>query len=658
MRLPRSWAHPDPLMNRFRKIAASIVLALLLSVLLLAFVFSDIAGVSSALRMAGADATVSRIGGVQAGPFHFGGTQIKGREVRDEFSRQYERFNQQFRGQLTNEAALAMGVHIQALRSLEERVLFDRAIADAGIVVTDAQLRAAIEREPAFQADGKFSPVQFRYILQQNRVPEALYLQDKRREMAANQLVGVMMEGIRTPPPLRDALFRYRREQRIAETLTLEAARMPDPPQPTDDQLKAFYETVKSRFQVAERRSLSYVMVEESDVLELVSITEDQLKQAFDERLARYARPEKREVDQVVVAEEDKAKAIAAAVAGGKSLEDASKEVLQRDGAVIGLGGVEQRELPPDFAKAIFALKEPGAVPPVKSPLGWHVARVIKIEPGENPSFESLKPRIEADLRKELASEVLGRLVGEFDRELGRADNLDAAAEATKLKLKKVDSVDQRGFDANGRPAVAGEAVADMLGTAWGLAEGKTSSVKELRSGAFYVVRIDKVTAARTPPLEDVKAQVVVAWIEAERHKAAEAQAKSIVDKLGAVTDLNTQAQALRLTVKTSKPVGRGDRDEANGLTAAAVTALFKLKPGEAVVVAGTGVASIVRLKEIVAADPAKDAAELQRLDKDLDAVTARSLRDAYVQLLEKRYGVVRDPQALATVFRPGEQQQ
>lgn len=641
-------------MNRFRKIAASIVLALLLGVLLLAFVFSDIAGVSSALRMAGSDATVSRIGGVHVGPFHFGGTQIKGREVRDEFSRQFERFNQQFRGQLTNDAAIAMGLPFQALRSLEERALFDRAIADAGIVITDTQLRASIEREPAFHVDGKFSPTQYRAILQQSRVPEALYLGDKRREMAANQLVGVMMDAAATPAPLRDALFRYRREQRIAETLTLEAARMPDPAPATDEQLKAFYETVKSRFQIAERRSLSYVMVEEADVLELVSITDDLLKQAFDERLARYARPEKREVDQVVVADEDKAKAIATAVAGGKSLEDASKEVLQRDDSVIGLGSVERRELPPDLAKAIFALKEPGAVEPVKSPLGWHIARVTKIEPGENPSLESLKPRIEADLRKELASEVLGRLIGEFDRELGRADNLDAAAEAIKMKLQKVESVDQRGFDSAGRPAVGGEAAADMLGTAWGLPEGKTSSVKELRSGAFYVVRVDKVTPASTPDLEPVKAQVMLAWIEAERRKAAEAQAKSIVDKLGAVTDLETQAQALRLTVKTSKAVGRGERDEANGLPAAAVTALFKLKPGEAVVVPATGGATIVRLKEIVAADPAKDAAELQKLSKDLDSITARSMRDAYVQLLEKRYGVVRDAPALATVFRPG----
>ncbi|MGE0424996.1 MAG: peptidyl-prolyl cis-trans isomerase [Reyranellaceae bacterium] len=645
-------------MNRFRKIAASIVLALLLSVLLLAFVFSDIAGVSSALRMAGADATVSRIGGVQLGPFHFGGTQIKGRELREEYNRQYERLNQQFRGQLTNDAAIAMGLPIQALRTMEERMLFDRAIADAGIVVTDAQLRAAVEREPAFQADGKFSPVLFRAVLQQNRVPEAIYLQDKRREMAATQLVGAVMDAAATPKPLREALFRYRNEHRIAETLTLEAARVADPPAPSDDQLKAFYDKTKSRFQVAERRSLSYVMVEESDVLELVNITEDMLKQAYEERLARYARPEKRVVDQVVVAEEDKAKAIAAAMAGGKSLEDASKEVLQRDGAVVALGGVEERELPPDLAKAIFALKEPGAVAPVKTPLGWHVARVTKIEPGEKPTFESLKARIEADMRKELAGEVLGRLVSEFDRELGKADNLEAAAEAAKLKLHKVDSVDQRGFDANGRPAVSGEAATDMLATAWSMTEGKTGAIKELRSGAFYVVRVDKVTPASIPPLEAVKAKVVVAWTEAERQKAAEAQAKSIVDKLGAVTDLSTQAHALKLTVKTSKAVGRRDRDEANGLTAAAVTALFKLKPGEATVVPVTGGAMIVRLKEIVAADPAKEAVELQRLDKELDSVTARAMRDAYVQMLEKRYGVVRNSEALAAVFRPGEPQQ
>ena len=97
-------------MNRFRKIAGSIVLALILGVILLAFVLGDIAGVGGSLRLAGADPVVSRIGGWHLGPITIGGTTIKGRELRDQFSRELEQINSRSSTRLTNDQAVMLGL--------------------------------------------------------------------------------------------------------------------------------------------------------------------------------------------------------------------------------------------------------------------------------------------------------------------------------------------------------------------------------------------------------------------------------------------------------------------------------------------------------------------------------------------------------------------
>ena len=56
---------------------------------------------------------------------------------------------------------------------------------------------------------------------------------------------------------------------------------------------------------------------------------------------------DQRSVDQAMADSEDKAKAIIAAVTGGKTLEDAAKDVLGSSDGVIKLGPVTKKDLPP-----------------------------------------------------------------------------------------------------------------------------------------------------------------------------------------------------------------------------------------------------------------------------------------------------------------------
>ena len=84
----------------------------------------------------------------------------------------------------------------------------------------------------------------------------------------------------------------------------------------------------------------------------------------------------------------------------GKSLEDAAKEVLGSADGVIKLGPVTKKELPPGpLADGIFALPEGVAPAPIQSPLGWHIVRINKIEPGKSVPFDEVKEKLEKDMQ-------------------------------------------------------------------------------------------------------------------------------------------------------------------------------------------------------------------------------------------------------------------
>ena len=96
-------------------------------------------------------------------------------------------------------------------------------------------------------------------------------------------------------------------------------------PKPTAEQLNAYFEANKTKFQIPEFRASSYVMMTADDVMPQVGVTADMVKQEYDARQGEFGTAEKRDVDQAMADSEDKAKAIIAAVAGGKTLEDAPR---------------------------------------------------------------------------------------------------------------------------------------------------------------------------------------------------------------------------------------------------------------------------------------------------------------------------------------------
>ncbi|WP_395713557.1 peptidyl-prolyl cis-trans isomerase, partial [Reyranella sp.] len=493
--------------------------------------------------------------------------------------------------------------------------------------------------------------------LQQARISEPQYVIDVRREIAASQLFGVVRPDGLAPKSLRDDVFRMEGEKRVAQTIYVPDALVTDVPKPTAEQLSAYFEANKTRFQIPEFRAFSYVLLTVDDILPQIKITPDQLKQEYAARSAQFGTPEKRDVDQAMTDSEDKAKAIIAAVKGGKSLEDAAKEILGNTDGVIKLGAVTKKDLPPGpLADGVFGIPEGVAPAPIQSPLGWHIVRVNKIEAGTSQSFDEVKDKLEAELKAQQAPDLLIKLVTDFERLLSKTQSLKTAAEDLGLKVKTYENVDARGQDASGKQVVIGAAAAELVQAAFATRESAESELLETQKGEYFVVRTDRITPARIPALSEVEAKVTDAWQAEERRKLAEAKVKEAVEKANAGTDLAAIAKELGLEVRTSKAVTRFEADQGNYLNQTVVQALFKLEPGKTQSVRTGDGSVIVRLDKIEPIDPAKDKEAIERFGKQLDTMVANDLILQLVGALRAKFGVTVDEATFIAAFKPQQQ--
>jgi peptidyl-prolyl cis-trans isomerase D len=643
--------------SKFRKYAGYVIMFLLMSMLIISFAFW---GIGDMLRMGGGSREVAHVGGTHIPVYGWvGGTSVPIEEVRDRFNRQIEQIQQQTGQRPEPEQALRFGLHLRALEDVLQRAVIDYAMQQYGLVVGMTEVQALIARNPAFVGPtGSFDANKYRGLLQQARISEASYVADVRRQIASAQLFGtVRAEGL-GPTSLRDDIFKMEAEKRVAETVYIPDAIIVDVPKPTAEQLNAYFDANKNKFQIPEFRAFSYVLLTVDDVMAQVTVTPEQVKQEYDARQAEFGSPEKRDVDQAMADNEDKAKKIIELAKSGKSLEDAARDVLGSADGVIKLGAVQKKDLPAGpLADGVFAAPEGIAPEPVKSPLGWHVLRINKIEAGKVTPFDEVKAKLETELKAQLAPDLLIKLVTDFDRSLSKTQSMVASAQEFNLKVRTIENVDSRGQDSSGKQVVSGPAASELVQAAFATRESSESQLLETPKGEYFVVRTDRVTPARTPALSEVEAKVVEAWQTEERRKRADAKVKEALDKANGGGDLGAIAKELGLELRTTKPVTRYEADTGNYLTQAATQELFKLAVGKAQSVRSAEGSVIVRPKESQAADLAKDKDAVERFGKQLDGMVANDLVAQLLAALRAKYGVTVNEQVFTTAFQPQTQQ-
>jgi len=574
-----------------------------------------------------------------------GGDPILERDYTQELSRKINRISQRLGTQLEMDQARAFGIPDQVLSQMIGRALFDRKAAELGMIVTDDHIRRLISQQDAFKNDlGGFDRARFEQQLRIRGMGEGEYLATLRRDIIRQQLVGAVSEAVTVPRQMVEALYGYRNERRVAQYLLVRNDSITDLTAPDEASLEAFHKEFSEGFMSTARRAVTLVQLRAADLVAESAVSEARLREEFEARFEDLVTPETRRIEQIVFQDEVQAREARTRLDGGATFATVAEEMTGEP--PVELGSMEKNVLPPELGEPTFALAEGTASEPVESVLGWHILRVIEIEPRREPTFEERREELAKDIAMRTAIDSMASIANQIDDELGAGASLEEAAQALALTLRRIAAIARQGQDP------AGEPVADLpadrfLEVAFETEVGRESLLIETTSGDYFILRVDSVTPAQLRPLNEVRADVTELWRDAQRAKLARQKAEALAERIESGNEFAAVAAEAGLMVAQTQPVTRFETAAASTPSPTLASKLFQIVVGEVTTASAAEGHLVAKLIEVVAADPYTDPDTVAAVREGLVGALQSDLLGQFMATMRGEYGVEIKEQAL-----------
>lgn len=147
---------------------------------------------------------------------------------------------------------------------------------------------------------------------------------------------------------------------------------------------------------LAKRMKIRKLVIKQID--SKIKINESEIKEYFKENRGEFKWPERMRAFQIMVNDETTAEKIRKKLLNREDFATMAKEFSQSPDAVNGgdLGYFSRGQMPPEFEKAVFALK-PGEISEViKSIYGFHLFKVISKKKSRKMAYPEARERIRA----------------------------------------------------------------------------------------------------------------------------------------------------------------------------------------------------------------------------------------------------------------------
>ncbi|WP_136442502.1 peptidylprolyl isomerase [Pacificoceanicola onchidii] len=545
----------------------------------------------------------------------------------------------QFGTPVTFQQAQSLGLPQRVLSQMVVTAALENEAGELGISVGDENLAEQLRNIRAFQGpDGSFNRVAYQATLDNVGLSERDFEAQLRAQSAATVLQGAVLAGTKLPDTYIETLASYAGERRAftwAE-ITAEGSTI-DLPEPSDDELKAWYQENIARFTVPETKVITYAWVTPEMIVDTVEVDEATLRAAYDEREAEFNLPERRLVERLVFADDAEATAALERLTSAEISFEALVEERGLDLADTDLGDVTRDALE-GAAETVFAAEVGDIAGPAPTPLGPALFRINAVLPANETPFEEAAEALRDTLALDRARRVIDGMAQGLDDEMAAGATLEELADSTDLELGTIDWTTLSDDGIAGYDAFRAAAAS--------VTEEDYPAIDQLGDGGIYALRLNEVRAPAPQPFEDVTEDVRAGWTQEAQTIALVEEGKSIAEDIAG----GQTFQQLGLEARSEEGLSR--TAQLPDLPAALLSEAFDLGEGEAVSLPGTASAYILRLDRIIGADMnSPEIAQLNQLFGDQAANdVAQDLFQALSTDIQTRAGVSIDQQAINAV--------
>jgi peptidyl-prolyl cis-trans isomerase D len=545
-------------------------------------------------------------------------------------------------------------VHNTLDQAINDALLAQQA-RDAGFRISDGLVRTIVESQPDFAGEDKrFDAGRFRMVLEQEGMTEATFIPMIRASMARQLLINPIATSATAPKFLVDDIYRYRNEQRVAQTVTIPNTAATGIAAPTDADIDAYYKKHAADFTAPEYRTFTVLALTPELFAADIKPTDDEVHAAYDQHKADYIAAEKRKITQLIVPDKATGEAIVKAMETGKSMADAAKAATSGKVQPIALDFLAKDTFPEELREPVFAASKGAPIGPIQTVLGWHVAQVDDIQAGHQVPFDDVKTKLTDDVKHDAAVDRLSEQVDKLGDKLTAGASMDDVGAGVGAKPVKFGPMDAKaGYptpEADKAATVKPQAV--WVSLAFQLQQGETSAFQDDKAGGYFAVRLDGVTPPALRPLADVRAEIVADWTKEQQAAQIAKRAEELTAKARAGAAMTDIASGAGVKLESAPPVTRDPTEKPDPAAPPALRdALFKLdKVGDIATIATDNGQIIARLSEIRPADPHAAGPKLQPITQELDSAMRADSMAQYREGLRQSTKIKINPQAVETV--------
>jgi peptidyl-prolyl cis-trans isomerase D len=523
------------------------------------------------------------------------------------------------------------GVPLQLAQYLAPQEALGAWLSQAGINPSDDIVSDHLHDDPNLRGafnpvTGQFDQKAFLDILHQNKIDENDFRRQMKDAVAMAHLRAAILAGTRAPRLYGALEAEFRQETRDASLILLDPSTLGAPPTPTDADLRKFYADVSAQLKMPETRVLTIALFDPEKVIGSVTVDPAEVQRLLNLRKQGFTVPETRTFLEIATRDPQGILRAAAALKAGKSFEEAA---AVSGGQLQPFKNVAKTAVPDaKVAERAFAMKPGQTDGPLRGDLSFALVRVEAITPPHEATLEDKRAQIEGELKKQAAKDKVADMIQKY------TDAHDAGASLPDA-ARKVGAwvVTEPAMTRDGRVAQGGQlnVPKPVMDQAFTLAKNGEGDIQTLPGGVSFAVKVDAVNPPFQRKFDDVRPQLVQAWVAQETGRRLKARADALVARVKKGESLAAVAAAEHLQVKTLPNIPRPNGQAATP-QAAVQAAVFAEPQGQAFAAPVSQSPPVMMIGEVTAIhapDTAKAAEATEKMRPALTTALANDLADS-----------------------------
>ena len=463
----------------------------------------------------------------------------------------------------------------QAKYATLERLVRDQVISAAAqklqLVASDTRLARELQQSPVIAAlrtaDGKLDMDRYKQLAASQGMTPEMFEMQVRADLSNRQVIqGIQASAYATSAQTQTAMnaFMQRREVQI---LNFPATEYLGKITVSDADLQAYYDKNKDKYQSLESADIEYLVLDIESLRQSITLNEQDLKSYYDQNLQRLSSKEERRASHILItaskdapeAEKKTTRAKAEELlqlvkAKPASFADVARKNSQDPGSAVKGGDLDffgRGAMVKAFEDAAFSMKKSDISELVESEFGYHIIQLTDIKAAKAQSFESLRPSLEADLKKQQAQRKYAELAETFSNTVyEQSDSLKPVADKLKLNIQKASQVARQATQPRG--VLSHPGLLQAVFSEASLQKQRNTEAIEVAPSTLVSARVVKHQPAATLPFAEVKEFVKRALTQEKAAEMAKAQGEQRLSALKASTGADNLPNAI--VISREKP--------------------------------------------------------------------------------------------------------